>query len=352
MSPPYGGVQARATWALAADDCKPVGRAHDELSLKERAHKVEESLTLYSGFYGEAECQQIEQFVDATAIGVAAGHFHAPGTVDPTPHRTKYFFGIGYTYGSGSGKEELIPEGTVDPIPTWLEQLVIAPLVQKGMVPRGWVDSAVMNDYRLGGSIVAHVDPPQLFARPIFAASFFCPAQLVFGASFDPERRKPPVYSQPMPRGSVLSMDGYAADCETHGMRPEDMFGTRRVSIVLRHVLQEAPRVGLKSHGERQDINEADRSALIRQVQGRWRDPSSRYFYEVRHLKVFVSEIQDGDQEPTRKATWRLAPREHGLVCNRGLLAPDGVSPGRLEWSPLRRTSSDVTWVWLSADVA
>ncbi|CAK0878821.1 unnamed protein product, partial [Prorocentrum cordatum] len=148
--------------------------------------------------------------------------------------------------------------------------LLVKPLEDAGVVQPGWVDSVVMNDYRAGSSIVAHVDPPRLFARPIVTVSFFQPARLVFGASFDPQRTTPPAHVQELSRGSVLLLDGYAANCVTHGIRPEDLHGNRRVSLILRHVIPGAPGYPapqpapfLCDHPMR----------LIGQVQGCWRDP-------------------------------------------------------------------------------
>jgi alkylated DNA repair protein alkB family protein 5 len=319
----------------------------DAVSLDDRACRIAESLSLYEGFFGEMECRQIEEFADATAVRAATGRFKGERTVDSTPRRTKYFFGNGYTYGAGNkGNEELLPEGEVDPIPNWIQQLVIAPLVQNGFVPKGWIDSVVMNDYQAGGSIVAHVDPIQLFARPIITTSFFCPARLVFGASFDPERKQPPVYMQPLPRGSVLWLDGYAADKETHGMRPEDMFGTRRLSIVLRHVHNEAPRINATTEQQRTPLGQEERSRLIRHVQGRWRDPAGRFSFSVQHLTVHVSEVRNGD-ERKHKATWQIIPRECGLVCNGGILDSTGASQTQLQWRPIvKKRGSDFAWIW------
>jgi len=347
-------------WALlsqedarpAAADC-PVKPAPDSevLSEEERADKIAQSLRFYEGLYSEAECQQIEGFVDATAERAASGKFSGDRTVNPTPKRTKYFFGCGYTYGAGNkGKEELLPLGQVDPIPAWVQHFVILPLVQRGVVPQGWIDSVVMNDYQAGGSIVAHVDPLRLFERPILSTSFFCPARLVFGASFDPERKQAPVYMQPLTRGSVLVMAGYAANKETHGMRPEDMFGSRRVSIVLRRVLGAAPRVSEIQPKVilSRTLDEVERRRLIRQVQGRWHDPSGRFFYDVQSLSVRVSELQEGSQESKQKATWRITPKEHGLICNGGSLDPSGVSLKELRWyRPQRKPGDSSAFVWI-----
>mmetsp|Transcript_135861 Transcript_135861/g.253857 ORF Transcript_135861/g.253857 Transcript_135861/m.253857 type:complete len:391 (-) Transcript_135861:131-1303(-) len=344
---PAGPVASKEAWRQPADEWKT------------EARKIRESLTFFPGFYGEAQCLQIESLVDSTARRAAAGQFIGQHTVDSTPRRTKYFFGNGYTYGYGRrGSEELLPVGAVDAIPTWIHDLVIQPLVDYGIVEDGWIDSVVMNDYRVGGCIVAHVDPPQLFARPILSSSFFCPAQLVFGASFDPERKTPPVYTQPLTRGSVLSMDGYSANEVTHGMRPEDMFGTRRVSIVLRHVLKKAPMIV-----HQVPIDMEERSRLIREVQGRWHDPTGRIFYDVSQLTVRVSEVIEDQKEDNeegakpdktqrkKKATWRLVPKEHGILCNGGMLLSSGVTEEELQWRTSTKRNSadaeDVMWTWI-----
>ena len=98
----------------------------------------------------------------------------------------KYFFGEGYTYGGqnqrrGEGNEKLYPEGEVDPIPEWITEQVIKPVEEMGLVQPGWINSAVINDYRPGGCIVSHIDPPQLFDRPIITVSFFSDSFLSFG---------------------------------------------------------------------------------------------------------------------------------------------------------------------------
>jgi len=230
--------------------------------------RIKASLAEYENFWTPLECDEIEQWIDATVRQADYGLFYGERTVDRTAKRGKYFFGHGYTYGRGMrGQEELLPTGAVDPIPDWMWQLLVKPLEARGVVPRGWIDSAVMNDYREGSSIVGHVDPPRLFSRPILTASFFCPARLVFGASFGPERLTAPVHMQPLRRGTILSLDGYAANRVTHGIRPEDLLGPRRVSIVLRHVIKEQEDV------PRSLQRSSDESwILLWTVQGTWCD--------------------------------------------------------------------------------
>jgi len=215
------------------------------------AGKVRSSLKVLEHFWSEETCQSIEAEIENIGI-LGRQHKFKPKTLDRTPLRSKYFFGYGYTYGSQiskKGGEQLLPPGMVDEIPEWIRGKLIRPLEEKGIVAEGWINSAVVNDYRPGGMIVSHIDPPKLFARPIFINSFFADGRLVFGSRFSfPNKGGPPETTPPkcicaMPRASVTIMDGFSADGITHGIRPDDLDG-RRVSIVLRHVFVDAPTVG------------------------------------------------------------------------------------------------------------
>mmetsp|Transcript_103052 Transcript_103052/g.204571 ORF Transcript_103052/g.204571 Transcript_103052/m.204571 type:complete len:642 (-) Transcript_103052:238-2163(-) len=200
-------------------------------------------------FWTDEECRGIEQDINTIKVLADAGKLKT-GTLDRSPLRSKYFFGYGYTYGAqvaGKGQEQLLPPECVDPIPDWVHDKLIARLEERGLVEKGWINSAVVNDYMPGGMIVSHIDPKQLFARPIFICSFFADGRLSFGVQFAFEERRfcsekssAPKYLARMPRGSVTTMDGFSADGITHGIRPEDLEG-RRVSVVLRHVFPHAP---------------------------------------------------------------------------------------------------------------
>ena len=65
----------------------------------------------------------------------------------------------------GAGNEKLFPKGQVDEIPQWIFDLVVEPVVKAGIVPQGFINCAVINDYQPGGCIVSHIDPPQIFDR-------------------------------------------------------------------------------------------------------------------------------------------------------------------------------------------
>lgn len=172
------------------------------------ARKVKSGITQARVFTLE-DCVRIEAKIDDVVARGDRG-LYREHTVDRAPLRNKYFFGEGYTYGAqlekrGPGQERLYSKGEVDEIPTWVHELVIDPLVARGIIPEGFVNSAVINDYQPGGCIVSHVDPIHIFERPIVSVSFFSDSALCFGCKFQfkPIRVSEPVLCLPVRRGSV-----------------------------------------------------------------------------------------------------------------------------------------------------
>ena len=162
--------------------------------------------------FDKEECEKIEEKIDEIVELANSGTYRSR-TVDRAPLRVKYFFGEGYTYGKqlterGPGQERLFPRGEVDEIPEWIFELVISRLEKAGIVPKGFVNSAVINDYQPGGCIVSHIDPPHIFDRPIVSCSFFSESSLSFGCkfSFKPIRTSTPVLTLPLPRGCVTTL--------------------------------------------------------------------------------------------------------------------------------------------------
>jgi alkylated DNA repair protein alkB family protein 5 len=96
------------------------------------------------------------------------------------------------------------------------------------MIPKDWVNSAVVNDYLPGGCIVSHIDHPQLFDRPIITASFLSHSSLSFGCKLS---FKPISVSQPA--SCVLSISGFSAE-------------ERRALVILRQVPHSAPRMSYR----------------------------------------------------------------------------------------------------------
>ncbi|CAL1535644.1 unnamed protein product [Lymnaea stagnalis] len=223
---------------------------YDDYNTEEREEelqKVKSGIQQHRLFSIE-DCMEIEKKIDKVVklsdLGLYKEH-----TVDRAPLRNKYFFGEGYTYGAqlskrGPGNERLYSKGDVDEIPSWINKLVISPLCEANVIPEGFVNSAVINDYKPGGCIVSHIDPPHIFERPIVSVSFFSESALSFGCkfTFKPIRVSKPVLTLPMARGCVTLLSGYAADHITHCVRPEDVI-SRRAVIILRRVRDDAPRL-------------------------------------------------------------------------------------------------------------
>ncbi|XP_015673332.1 RNA demethylase ALKBH5 [Protobothrops mucrosquamatus] len=218
---------------------------------EEEARKVKSGIRQLRLFSPE-ECVKIEARIDDVVSRAEKG-LYKEHTVDRAPLRNKYFFGEGYTYGSqlqrrGPGQERLYPRGEVDTIPEWVHDLVIRKLVEHRVIPEGFVNSAVINDYQPGGCIVSHVDPIHIFERPIVSVSFFSDSALCFGCKFQfkPIRVSEPVFFLPVRRGSVTVLSGYAADEITHCIRPQDI-KERRAVIILRKTRVDAPRLETRS---------------------------------------------------------------------------------------------------------
>nr|XP_005996770.1 PREDICTED: RNA demethylase ALKBH5-like [Latimeria chalumnae] len=180
----------------------------EHLRREEAAQKVKSGIRQIKLFSSE-ECVKIEAKIEEVVSRAEKG-LYREHTVDRAPLRNKYFFGEGYTYGSqlqkrGPGQERLYPRGDVDEIPDWVRELVIQKLVDQRVIPEGFVNSAVINDYQPGGCIVSHVDPIHIFERPIVSVSFFSDSALCFGCKFQfkPIRVSEPVFFLPVKRGSV-----------------------------------------------------------------------------------------------------------------------------------------------------
>nr|XP_016846755.1 PREDICTED: cytosolic endo-beta-N-acetylglucosaminidase isoform X4 [Anolis carolinensis] len=247
--PPYGSTDRKRKYHEDSES--------EPSDYEERQREEEEAQKVKSGIrqlrlFSPEECAKIEARIDEVVSRAEKG-LYKEHTVDRAPLRNKYFFGEGYTYGSqlqrrGPGQERLYPRGEVDTIPEWVHDLVIRKLVEHRVIPEGFVNSAVINDYQPGGCIVSHVDPIHIFERPIVSVSFFSDSALCFGCKFQfkPIRVSEPVFFLPVRRGSVTVLSGYAADEITHCIRPQDI-KERRAVIILRKTRLDAPRLEMRT---------------------------------------------------------------------------------------------------------
>lgn len=193
----------------SSDDGNKRWSRHDKDDERDNEMRKTQDGITQRRIFSEDQCEEIEKKIDEV-VRIANRGVYKEHTVDRAPLRNKYFFGEGYTYGSqlerkGPGMERLYPKGEVDDIPKWVEEMVIKPIVKAGLVPEGFVNSAVINDYMPGGCIVSHIDPPHIFDRPIVSVSFFSDSALSFGCkfSFRPIRTSKPVLVLPIDRGCV-----------------------------------------------------------------------------------------------------------------------------------------------------
>lgn len=236
----------RAARAIA-HKARQAMRVQSDLSEEYRlTHESLQSLPLFSS----TECEELEALIEKVVIDAQRGLFK-PHSVDLTPMRNKYFFGFAYTYGAqkehpgAHGVEAVWPPEDTSPIPAWVHEKIISKLEARRVVPKGWINSATINDYAPGGCIVSHIDPPWLFDRPIIGLNLFSDCNLVFGTKFsfpheaDIETTTPVLVHRSL-RGHATVMKGYSANKITHAIRPCDL-PSRRAAIILRRVLPSAP---------------------------------------------------------------------------------------------------------------
>ena len=192
------------------------GENHTEIDKppKEKTvlQQIHEGIKQIRGFFDDSMCRKIEKKIDQIAEKAKCG-LYKQKTYDKAPLRNKYFFGEGYTYGKqmeqkGPGQERLHKKGDVDEIPNWIKKHIIQKIYDKKIVPEGWINSAVINEYFPGGCIVSHIDPIHIFDRPILSISFNSKSFLSFGCkfSFNPIRTTEPVLALPLDRGCLTSI--------------------------------------------------------------------------------------------------------------------------------------------------
>ena len=101
----------------------------------------------------------------------------------------------------------------MDDVPEWIHRLVVDRLVEAKVVPKGFVNCAVINDYQPGGCIVSHIDPPHIFDRPIITVNFFSDSALCFGCkfAFKPMRTSKPIYCVQLRRGGVTCIESVSS---------------------------------------------------------------------------------------------------------------------------------------------
>ena len=195
----------RRRYSYSRENEKENGYEEDETELQ----KLHKGIKQVRNFFDDSMCRKIEKKIDQIAEKATCG-LYKQKTYDRAPLRNKYFFGEGYTYGKqmehkGPGQERLHIKGEVDEIPKWIQKHVIQKVYDEKLVPEGFINSAVVNEYFPGGCIVSHVDPLHIFDRPIITISFNSKSYLSFGVkfTFNPIRTSDPILALPLDRGTL-----------------------------------------------------------------------------------------------------------------------------------------------------
>lgn len=179
-----------------------------------------------------------EAYIDALVANIQC---LGPTTVDvhvvkKTIRRLKFFFNHRYAYGrhhvAGPAASAYGIEATRDAIPPWVQEYVESVLVEAGLLPVGFINSACINVY-YGFGLHSHMDDPKRFARAIYSLRLFGDSRLTFGAHGLGMNNA--FCSVAMPRGSVtiLEENSYAADAITHCVRHQDVKG-KSAAVLLR----------------------------------------------------------------------------------------------------------------------
>uniref|UniRef100_A0A803JZU9 RNA demethylase ALKBH5 n=1 Tax=Xenopus tropicalis TaxID=8364 RepID=A0A803JZU9_XENTR len=292
--------------------------AASEPEEEEEARKVRSGIRQVRLFSPD-ECARIEAKIDEVVSRAEKG-LYREHTVDRAPLRNKYFFGEGYTYGAqlqrrGPGQERLYPKGEVDEIPAWVNELVIRRLVEHRVIPEGFVNSAVINDYQPGGCIVSHVDPIHIFERPIVSVSFFSDSALCFGCKFQfkPIRVSEPVFFLPVQRGSVtvLRTRTEAPRLEMKSLsssyQPERLQGSNRQHILKpkRSHRKADPDAAHRPRILEMDKEENRRSVLLPKQRRRSHFSSENYWRRSHDYVDTYTETGEDDGSPVRKVKMR-----------------------------------------------
>jgi alkylated DNA repair dioxygenase AlkB len=139
-------------------------------------------------------------------------------------------FGYHYQYFPKDGLKKGVWNGIeVDPIPDWMTSFA-AKLKEMGVM-KFTPDSLLFNFYHKGGGIPPHIDHKASFIRPIYSFRLLAECEMLFGGNN--HTKSVPKFRVLLPVGSLLSMDGYAANNITHSIQSVEK---KTISITMRKV--------------------------------------------------------------------------------------------------------------------
>ncbi|RAL49250.1 hypothetical protein DM860_018123 [Cuscuta australis] len=200
-----------------------------------------DGLELHTGVFSAAEQIRIVNYVEALQEKGKNGRlkertYTAPAKWMKGKGRVTIQFGCCYNYATDKNGNPpgILRDDTVDPIPQ-LFKVMIRRLVKWHVVPPTCIpDSCIVNIYDVGDCIPPHIDNHD-FVRPFCTVSFLSQCSIVFGLNLNvdgPGQFVGPI-AIPLPVGSVLVINGNAADVAKHCV---PSVPTKRISITFRRM--------------------------------------------------------------------------------------------------------------------
>ncbi|CAH9132368.1 unnamed protein product [Cuscuta epithymum] len=206
-------------------------------------------LELHTGVFSAVEQIRIVDYVEALREKGKNGHlkertYTAPQKWMKGKGRITIQFGCCYNYAidKNGNPPGILRDGSVDPIPE-LFKVMIRRLVKWHVMPPNCIpDSCIVNIYEEGDCIPPHIDNHD-FVRPFCTVSFLSECNIVFGSNLNVEG--PGQFAGsiaiPLPVGSVLVINGKAADVAKHCVPSVPM---KRISITFRRMDESKRPVG------------------------------------------------------------------------------------------------------------
>lgn len=199
----------------------------------------------YEGLYSEEELKHIEAETLETEKCYLRGEF-LPHTGQALLSgrrlkRTKFFFGSRYLWTANqlAHPHAKIASGIrtdVSPVPLWMRDKVEIPMIEAGILEKGFVNSVALNVYHDGEEgLGQHFDDAVRFRQPIYSLRIFSDARLAFGSQLYNFCNG--AFCIPMSRGTVtiLEQHSFAANGLKHCIRPVDMAG-KSAAFILRQM--------------------------------------------------------------------------------------------------------------------
>ncbi|KAK9904144.1 hypothetical protein WJX75_005380 [Coccomyxa subellipsoidea] len=200
----------------------------------------------YANFYTPEELRCMEASADGVHAKAREGRlpqtcFHETRGRGGGLKRTKFFFGARYLWTAEQAADPASRQAggvrlDVPHAPTWMQAFAEKPLVETGLVQKGFFDAWALNMYHDGSEgIQSHFDDGTRFARPIFSVRLFSDSRLSFGTQLYGYTNG--AFTVDMPRGCITVMEagGYAVEGVKHCVRPADLAG-KSAALIMRHI--------------------------------------------------------------------------------------------------------------------